>query len=264
MTRLHRTDRQLRPGLEGLDERVMPSAAAVAAHHEAVVEAHQQAVERAHEKALAQREHRLEATQARHAHQLALTAARQQAHAAHFAALRPTAASTPTTSPSTTPTTTPTTSPTTTAATTTSTTPAATTVLTSSTTASSLDSASSSTPAGSSFVPTSSDLTDLKNGPLAKAGQDLASLYLQSTGSSSIASASSRLEVVGSSVGVDLRSSGDPNAFAAQLEALGMQVQNIDATTGTVEGLLPINQILAVAQTSNVVSMSGVYQPILR
>jgi len=132
-----------------------------------------------------------------------------------------------------------------------------------------------SQPAPSVVVPSSSaqstssaqtsaatNVDDVKNGPMAKAGQDLIAIYqaygpggsghLTSSGGASV-------EVVGSNVGVQIRSSGDVDALAATLTGMGMQVRGTDPNTHIVAGLLPIAQLPNVSQLSEVTSVTPIY-----
>lgn len=111
---------------------------------------------------------------------------------------------------------------------------------------------------------TNTDVGDVQNGPLAKAGQQLIAIYQQFEQNGSVTPAQSRLILIsGSSVGVDIRTSGNVNALATQLTTMGMKVNAIDANTHTVEGMLPINQLLNVAQLSDTVSITPIFRPML-
>jgi hypothetical protein len=110
----------------------------------------------------------------------------------------------------------------------------------------------------------STDIGDVKNGPLAKAGQDLIAVY-QAFGPSGTghltSSGGASVEVVGSSVGVQVRTSGDVNALVATLTGMGMQVQGTDPNTHIVAGLLPIAQLPNLAQLSQVTSIIPITIP---
>jgi hypothetical protein len=111
---------------------------------------------------------------------------------------------------------------------------------------------------------TTTDVGDIQNGPLAKAGQQLIALYQQFQQNGSVTPAQARLLMIsGSSVGVDIRVSGDVNTASTQLTGMGMKVSAVDPSTHTVEGLLPINQLLNVAQLSNTVSITPIFRPML-
>jgi hypothetical protein len=68
------------------------------------------------------------------------------------------------------------------------------------------------------------------------------------------------VKIVGTSVGVDVHSAGGNfGNFVSAMTGLGMQVQAQNATYGIVEGLLPIGELLAVAQNSQTVSLTPEY-----
>jgi len=108
------------------------------------------------------------------------------------------------------------------------------------------------------------DMSDVKNGPLAKAGKDLIAIYLaygpSGTGTPPSGSAAA-IEVVGTSVGVTIRSSGDLNTLVAAMNGLGMQIQSSNANTHMVSGLLPIAQLPTVAQQADITSITPIYAP---
>ena len=125
--------------------------------------------------------------------------------------------------------------------------------------------------AAPSFTPTSGDPADVKNGPLAKAGQDLITVYLeyqrfQQNGGSGTFSSSleGRIRIKGDSVGIDVRPADgqDLSAFVAHMSGLGMQIDSVDENTKTVEGYLPINQLTTVAQDPTVATIEPNYIPV--
>ena len=68
------------------------------------------------------------------------------------------------------------------------------------------------------------------------------------------------VKIVGTSVGVDVHSSGGSfTNLVSAMTALGMQVQAQNATYGIVEGLLPIGELLAAAQNSQTLSLTPEY-----
>jgi hypothetical protein len=112
------------------------------------------------------------------------------------------------------------------------------------------------------------DINEIKNGPLAKAGQDLIEVYnqYQNSGGGDDFTLDGRLaeiiRIQGNSVGVDVGATpGNMVNVRSTLEALGMQVTATDATTGKIEGFLPIAQLPAVAQNSDVLTLSPNYIP---
>jgi len=112
---------------------------------------------------------------------------------------------------------------------------------------------------------TNNDIGDVKNGPLAKAGQELIKLYQdfqQFGGGGTFRSTHApTIQVVGNSVKLDVRGPGNVNSLVSALANLGFQVQSIDANTHTVEGLLPISQLPNAAQLSEVSSIGPVHYP---
>lgn len=125
------------------------------------------------------------------------------------------------------------------------------------------------TTTSTSATTTTTDVSDVENGPLAKGGQGLVELYVayqafvQGGGSGTFTPppSAASIEIVGSDVGVDVRGSGDINAFAAALANLGMQVQATNAPTMTVEGLVPIAQLVNVAQLPQTIGLTPIYRP---
>src|SRR5207302_1599184 len=112
----------------------------------------------------------------------------------------------------------------------------------------------------------SSSTSDLKNGPLAKAGQDLFTIYqefVQQGGSATFKSSEAgQVEIQGTNVGVNVHSAGGNfDNLVSAMTSLGMQVRTKDATHGIVEGLLPIAQLVTAAQNPETLSLSPVYVP---
>jgi hypothetical protein len=112
------------------------------------------------------------------------------------------------------------------------------------------------------------DIDEVKNGPLAKAGQDLIEVYNQFTNSGGgddfalTGPLAERIRIQGNSVGVDVSAGpGNMVSMVSTLEALGMQVTATDATTGKIEGFLPIAQLPAAAQNSDVLTIAPNYIP---
>jgi hypothetical protein len=75
---------------------------------------------------------------------------------------------------------------------------------------------------------------------------------------------SSTVLIQGTNVGVDVHGngSGDFNALVATLQGLGMQVTATDPVTQTVEGMVPIAQLPAVAQEAQTKSLSPIFVPV--
>jgi hypothetical protein len=111
---------------------------------------------------------------------------------------------------------------------------------------------------------TPTDIGDTQNGPLAKAGADLITIYqeFQAQGGSSTFTSSKAgvIKIQGGTVGVDIHTTGSNfGQFVSTMSSLGMQVQTKDATHGIVEGFLPIGQLPTVAQNTQTVAISPIY-----
>jgi len=126
-----------------------------------------------------------------------------------------------------------------------------------------------SNPSQNQASATTTDIGDVKNGPLAKAGQDLIAIYqefqkfAQSGGTGTFTSSrASVIMISGTTVKIDVRGTGNIGTLAGQLGALGMRVESTDARTGTVEGFAPISQLVNIAQMSQVTTIHPVYKPI--
>jgi hypothetical protein len=118
---------------------------------------------------------------------------------------------------------------------------------------------------------TSADVGDVKNGPLAKAGQTLIAIYMQyanyvkeHAGSDAgfTSSFSTLVSIRGNRVGVDVRGFGNFSTFVTSLSSAGMQITATDAATGTVDGFLPIANLLAVATMTQTVGLGPLYSPV--
>jgi len=111
-----------------------------------------------------------------------------------------------------------------------------------------------------------SDINDAQNGPLAKAGVDLFTIYQEfqkQAGSDTFSSSLAGLvKIEGTNVGISARmSSGNFDSFVSALSGLGMQIQATDASHGIVEGFLPINQLLAAAENQQTLALTAMYVP---
>ncbi|SIO58980.1 hypothetical protein SAMN05444166_5882 [Singulisphaera sp. GP187] len=116
-------------------------------------------------------------------------------------------------------------------------------------------------------IPATTDIGDVKNGPLAKAGQSLIGVYqdyqqyMEAGGNGPFASPlGANVMIEGTSVGVMIRGA-DWNALQTTLVELGMQIRATDPNTKSVEGLLPIAQLPTVAQLALVIAVSPIYKP---
>ena len=104
-----------------------------------------------------------------------------------------------------------------------------------------------------------------------KGGPELGSIYQQyltyeqAGGQGAfVPSQSGRIAFSGTSVGVEIRISGDLNAAVGQLQGSGMLVTATSAQSGIVEGYVPIADLPTVAGDGQVIGLSPIYRPILR
>jgi hypothetical protein len=84
--------------------------------------------------------------------------------------------------------------------------------------------------------------------------------FLASNGGNFSTSQAGIIEVVGTSVGVDVHGQ-DAAVLATELSGLGMTVQNVNAANGVVEGLLPLAELPTAANTAGVIGISAIYVP---
>jgi len=111
------------------------------------------------------------------------------------------------------------------------------------------------------------EVSNIKSGPLAKAGQNLATIYeeytKQGSGASFTSSLSGIVDIRGGTVKVAAHSAGGSlTTYVSTLTNMGLQVTATDATTGTVEGYLPITQLPNAAQNAQTLSLSPGYIPV--
>jgi len=74
------------------------------------------------------------------------------------------------------------------------------------------------------------------------------------------------VEIQGTNVGIYVHD-GNPADFAAlgsELQSLGMQITDSNATYGTYAGFLPIARLVAVAQLPQMLSLSPMLYPMAR
>jgi hypothetical protein len=125
---------------------------------------------------------------------------------------------------------------------------------------------SPTSPGGSGTPSVTPSLTDLKSGPLAKAGQDLIAVYQEfqqhGGGDSFTSSEAARIQFQGANVGFDAVSTGGNfDAFVSAMTSLGMQVTRTDASHSLVEGFLPISRLPDAAQNPLTLNLSPIYRP---
>ncbi len=64
-------------------------------------------------------------------------------------------------------------------------------------------------------------------------------------------------------VGVDVRPNGSLSALEAAVRSLGMTIESTDTATQTIEGLIPIAQLLNLASLPEVSSITPIIRPSL-
>jgi len=99
---------------------------------------------------------------------------------------------------------------------------------------------------------------------MAKAGSTLIALFQSFTNGGVLPSSRNPgdVQLQGSNVGVSINANGgNVNSLVSSMTQMGLQVTATDATHGIVEGFLPIAQLLAAAQNSQVLSMSPLLLP---
>jgi hypothetical protein len=115
--------------------------------------------------------------------------------------------------------------------------------------------------------PSSANLSDVQNGPMANAGQDLIGIYqaFQHDGGDmgQVTAAYPFIEFSGNSVNVDVQGFGAFSTFLSQMQSIGVRVTASDSTHDIVEGLLPISSLPNVAEASQTVGLHAVYKPML-
>ena len=118
------------------------------------------------------------------------------------------------------------------------------------------------------WKPTSTNLADVQNGPMANMGQDLIGVYqtfLHSSGDvSQLPAKFPLLQFKGNSVFVGVNSGGgDFQQFTSSLTNMGMQITASSAYYGLDEGYMPITQLPTVAQSPLTMSGHPIYKPVL-
>ena len=118
---------------------------------------------------------------------------------------------------------------------------------------------------GSGWHPTSTNLADAQNGPMANLGTDLVKVYSQFQSghgdTAKLAAAFPYLEFQNDSVFVGMSSYKDFSTFQTELNNLGMRATDSSTTYGLVEGWLPISQLPTAAELPETMSGYAVVRP---
>jgi hypothetical protein len=74
------------------------------------------------------------------------------------------------------------------------------------------------------------------------------------------------LMISGTNVGVSIHdnNAGDFASMVAQLQQDGLQITASDATIGTVQGMIPIADLAAIAKLAQAPSVTPMYNPVMR
>ena len=116
------------------------------------------------------------------------------------------------------------------------------------------------------YVPTTTNLADIHNGPMANAGQDLINLYqgyLHNGGdASSLAKQYTLLDIKGSSVNVGVTAYGSLSSLQTTLKNLGMEITATSAKYNLITGYVPISQLPKVSASPYTLAVSPNYKPI--
>ncbi len=112
--------------------------------------------------------------------------------------------------------------------------------------------------------PTSTNLADVENGPMANLGDQAISLYEAFQGGQTNCSALAKQfpldQFQGDSVLMGLTASTDFQGFETSLSNLGMQIVDTNPTDGLVDGWLPINELPTAAQLPQTLSAQADYK----
>jgi hypothetical protein len=118
----------------------------------------------------------------------------------------------------------------------------------------------------SPWRPTSTDLSDVKNGPMANEGQDLINVYQAyiraGNSAAGFATRFPLLRFQGNSVGVDIRGTGTFSSFLTSVRNLGVTVTTSSAAYATVEGYVPIAQLPTLAALPQTLAVAPNYKAI--
>ena len=118
---------------------------------------------------------------------------------------------------------------------------------------------------------TTTDVTDIKNGPLANLGSDLVKLYSEyyqysvngSQGTFQSVQGKS-LVIAGNTVALDVRGNGDFGTFRDAVTSLGMVVTATESRTKTLEGFFPIAQLPQLASQAQTVGATAIPRPVAK
>jgi large repetitive protein len=122
---------------------------------------------------------------------------------------------------------------------------------------------------GSPWVPTSTNLLDAQNGPMANLGTDTVKAYGEyltyvaagAKGTFTL-NLSEPVWQVGTYIGMDLQGSGNFTTYEAALKSIGMVVTATDPTRDMVEGFVQLKDLPQVAEEAQTVGGQPNYKPV--
>ena len=118
----------------------------------------------------------------------------------------------------------------------------------------------------SPWVPTTANLADVKNGPMANAGQDLINVYqayIHNGGNSAaIAQQYPALDIKGNTINVGVTAYQNLSQLQTSLVNLGMQVTATSAKYNLITGYVPISQLPTVSEIPQTLAVAPNYKAI--
>ena len=114
------------------------------------------------------------------------------------------------------------------------------------------------------WTPTSTDLYNVQDGPMANLGNQLISIYQQTVqdgkSASALAQEFPQIEFQGNDVGLELKSlGGDFSQFQTSLQDVGMQISTTSSLYGLAAGWAPINELPTIAELAQTQSGQPLY-----
>jgi hypothetical protein len=112
-------------------------------------------------------------------------------------------------------------------------------------------------------TPKPTNSSEIQNGPLAKAGQQLTALYDEFEQKGTVDPTLSRVfQISGTSVAISIVSTTEQySSLVSELKTLGIQIESSSSTYNTVSGFVPISQLLTVSELPQTLSMSPISRP---
>ena len=120
---------------------------------------------------------------------------------------------------------------------------------------------------GSTWTPTDpNNLLDAQNGPMANLGPDVVKVYgeyltYEAAGAKGAFTSplSSQIHIKGTTIGLDVKGSGNFGTFESALQTIGMTVTSTNTTYEIIEGYVPIADLPKVAEQAQTVDANPLY-----